>query len=220
MMSITHEEARRLIQFSTDKSLHGFEKELMDVHLETCGECRGYAKSIQELELVLRPMMQNRWNSFPLPLSRNEKRLHLNSHFVHKLILATRIAAMGVICIAFLFNIWQFTRPTGQPSNDSSAVSLPAPTPSFQSTSTTISEQNCAPFLYDVQQGDTLDSIAKQFLVTRAEILRDNNIRVDSLNPPMKLMIHTCSPTPTNTQNTATTVFTPWSTSTTSTPMG
>jgi len=218
-MSITHEEARRLIQFNADEALNGFEKDLMENHLETCDECRGYAKSILKMELILQPMLQRRWDRSPLPLPQNKEITSSQSKLIQNMILATRIAAMGVICVAFLFNFWQFTHSEREPASQPSAIGLPAPTPSLQFTSTKASVQSCAPFHYQVQKGDTLASIARQFSVTPEEIMKENNLDVNSLNKSTQLVIYSCSLTPTHAMNTATTAFTSWS-NTTSTPMG
>ena len=66
-MQITHEEARRLIQFDADETLNGIERNLLEDHLNSCLECRRYAGRIQEVESILGHMMRRRWNQQFLP---------------------------------------------------------------------------------------------------------------------------------------------------------
>jgi spore germination protein YaaH len=125
---------------------------------------------------------------------------------------------MGIICIAFLFNIWQFTRSSGTGSSQPSTNAFPAPTPSIQFTGTTVSSQKCDQILYPVQEDDTLESIAHQFSITKAELLAANNISLESLRPAIRLRIPICGTTPVG-KTTVTTTLTPLLGSTPSTPV-
>ncbi len=208
-MSITHEEARKLIQFNADEILKGVEKKLLEAHLNSCQDCRIYAGSINELESTLKPIMQRRWNQYPLPHYTDKVVSGRNSRLTQNVFIATRIAALGVIFLAFLFNVWQFTQTTGQRTMPPAADIPLIPTPSLQSTRTMVMEQQCEPILYEVRKNDTLESIANQFSMPVEEIMRMNNMRTVSLNRSGKLIISVCSLTPSGLQNSVKTTFTP-----------
>jgi LysM repeat protein len=218
-MQITHSEARKLIQFDTDEGLRGNDKYQLENHLQSCNECRRYAENIQEVESLLRPMMQKRWNPVPLPHSTDGVISKSHSKISNNILLVTRIVAMGVVFVAFLFNIWQFTQPGGQKSNPTSAIVPPVPTPSLQSTSTQVRNQNCQQEFYSIQQNDTWESIASQFSLSKEEIILKNNLRDETLRPFTQLEIPVCSPFLTGTPRTITTMFTPLNKTTTSTPI-
>jgi hypothetical protein len=218
-MSITHEEARRLIQFKADEALKEIDNNLLEAHLGSCTECQHYEAGLNELESTLRPLMQRKWNRQPLPHPAGRAIMGVPKKFASNIFFATRILAMGLICIAFLFNIWQFTKP-GRPRPIPPVASIPLiPTPSLQSTQTQISDQNCESTLYTVQSTDTLESIAHNFSITVEEILRANNIKTATLNPSMKLAIPICDITPAGTQNLVKTTFTPLLVGSTITPV-
>jgi LysM repeat protein len=217
-MSITHEEARRLIQFRADDALKALEKNILEAHLTTCQECQHYAAVIRDLETTLQPLMQRKWNQHPLPHSTAKVVSSKSSGFIQNIFFATRIAAVGVICIAFLFNIWQFTQTGLQRTNPPSADIPLIPTPSVQSTTTNVIHQKCEPILYEVRNDDTLESIANQFSISAIEIMEANQLRTGTLIPSMKISIPACTPTPSGKSNTATTTFTPVLGPTTLTP--
>lgn len=215
-MQITHQEARRLIQFNADAALHENDKDLLAIHLESCQECRAYADDIQNLESILGPMLQNRWNQVPLPLSVNTKG---NSKLTKDIIMVTRIVAMCVICVAFLFNIWQSTQSDGHRSNPTSISAPPVPTPSQQNISTETINQPCQEVAYTVQPDDTLAGIADQFSASQEAILSSNNLAQEALTAYMILRIPICgSNTTPGTPRTITTMFTPLIDTTPSTP--
>ena len=68
-MQITHEHARKLIQFRLDGGLRSAEHETLSAHLQDCSECQAYAAEINEVETVLRPMLKRKWSAQPIPLS-------------------------------------------------------------------------------------------------------------------------------------------------------
>jgi hypothetical protein len=218
-MTITHEEARRLIQFKADDALNEFDNNLLEAHLSSCPECQNYKASINGLESLLRPLMQRKWNQHPLPLPTDKAVSRGYANFTQTVFFATRIAAMGLICIGFLFNIWQYTKAPGQRSVPPSADIPLIPTPSLQSTRTEPTEQTCASILYLVQSNDTLESIAHQFSVPAEKIKYANNMRTETLNSSMKLSIPVCEPTPRGTPNIVRTTFTPFLGSNTLTPV-
>jgi len=223
-MQITHEEARRLIQFSMDQMLKPQEKNILQIHLEACTECRTFFDEIKEVENLLLPTMLRQWNRQPVPLSmeaitdKRKSQRQLQS----SLILATRTAIISIVFAAFVFSVWQFTQSGKQTSNPLPVGILPVPTPSSQSTSTKISFQNCEEMSYQVQENDTLESIAAQFSVSKHKLVAINNLSTETLSTQMELLIPICNSTPTRTvhPSTLTTTFTPLLGPTTSTPGG
>jgi len=221
-MQITHEEAHRLIQFSLDKVLNPQEKNILQVHLNDCMECRAFAEEIKKVESLLLPIMKRQWNLQPAPLSITSIIESKNSKLQTGVLLATRTAIIGIVFAAFVFSAWQLTRSDRQTSNPMPVSVLPIPTPSGQSTSTKISFQNCEETIYQVQETDTLESIAYQFSVSKDKIRSINNLSTESIHAKMELLIPICTFTPTGTlhPSTLTTTFTPLIGPTTSTPGG
>lgn len=217
-MQITHEEARRLVQFNADQALKGTDKKVLEDHLAACLDCRAYADRIQELEVHLVAAMQKRWVHQPLPLHPRATGPGRRSRFGQNMVFATRIVAMTVICVAFLFNIWHFNQSAGLAPDPAPVNVHPVPTPSASSTTTMAWELECAQTLYMVGENDTLESIANRFSVSPEEILRVNRLEGDRLHPSMSLLIPICGTTP-GTPGTRTTTFTPLWGPTTSTPM-
>jgi hypothetical protein len=68
-MSITHEEARKLIQFKSDVALEPQQLGTLEIHLNSCMECRAFAEEIKEVEDLLVLTMLRYWNFQPVPLS-------------------------------------------------------------------------------------------------------------------------------------------------------
>jgi hypothetical protein len=217
-MPITHEEARRLIHLRADEALKSMDDNPLQAHLRSCVECQNYAASIHDLESTLQPLLQRRWNQIPLPLSTENVVSRNHIRLTQSLFFATRIVALGVICIAFLFNIWQFAGSGKRDANPPSAEIPLIPTPSMHSTTTKVMEKMCASVLYEVRQNDTLDSIAIHFSVSRDEILQANHLAKATLATGMKLSIPVCSPTPSRTPDTIITTYTPLLGSSTITP--
>ena len=217
-MTITHEEAHRLIQFRSDEALQESDRNLLEAHLDSCPDCQNYQARINELESALRPLLQRKWNQAPLPRATGRITSGDYKKLQQSILLATRIAAMGLICAAFMFNIWQFTRSGGNPSTSPSSDIPLIPTPSLPSTQAKMTDQTCEPILYSVQSRDTLDSIASQFSIPVEEIRSTNNLTTEELNTSMRLSIPACNPTPSGTPNIVKTTFTPLLGSNTLTP--
>jgi hypothetical protein len=218
-MSITHDEARRLIQFRADDALKDVERNLLETHLSICAECQKYASATSDLEATLQHLMHSRWDHQPLPLSPDKTVSPNPTHYTQSVFFATRIIAMGVICVAFLFNIWQFTQPGRQRSNPPQAEIPMIPTPSMHSTTIRVTNQTCETISYQVRENDTLKSIADQFAIPAEEIIRANQLRTRSLDTSMLLSIPVCTPTPSGTPKTIKTAFTPLLGSNTLTPV-
>jgi len=221
-MQITHEEARRLIQFNTDKALNMQEKSTLSTHLKDCIECRAYAEEIKEVESILLPVMQRQWNLQPPPLSVDIIHAKRSSRTPTSIILTTRTAAIGVVFLAFIFSVWQFALSSGPKLNPAPVGVPPIPTPSTQSTSTKIALQACEDRLYTVQENDTLDSIAYQFSTSKEEIMAANSMKSEAVQAATELVIPICKFTPTGTINPEiiATTYTPSKRATTTTPDG
>jgi LysM repeat protein len=221
-MQITHEEARKLIQFNADNALKSQEKVNLSAHIEECIECRTYVDEIKEVESILLPVMTRQWNIQPIPLSIGTIYAKRNATIRTSMILATRTAAIGVVLLAFMFSVWQFSVSDGGGSSRLPVSVPPVPTPSTQSTSTRITFKSCDGMLYTVQEKDTLESIAHQFTTSAEELMTANNMKTKIVNTDMKLIVPICNFTPTGTIHpaTLTTTYTPSMNPTTFTPDG
>jgi LysM repeat protein len=221
-MQITHEEARKLMQFNLDQPLITHGKNMLLAHLETCNECRAYAEDLKEVESILSPLMKRRWNVQPAPLPMAALIKSRSSSWHTNIILATRTAMICLVFAAFVFSAWQFAHSASQASHTIPVSVLPIPTPSGQSTSTKSSFQSCEEMVYQVQEYDTLESIASQFSVSKEKIMTINNMGTETINSKMELLIPICNSTPTSTLHPSilTTTFTPLTGPTTTTPGG
>jgi len=221
-MQITHEEARKLIQFGIEQTLSPQEIKTLRVHLEDCVECRVYAEEIKDVESILVPLMKRQWSLQPAPLSIPALVQRKSINWQSNIILATRTVMISIVFAAFVFSAWQFTRSGSRIATPMPVSILPIPTPSGQSTSTKVSFQNCAETKYQVQENDTLESIASQFSVSKDKIMAVNNMHVEMVYSKMELWIPICHSTPTGTvhPSTLTITFTPLIGPTTSTPGG
>jgi hypothetical protein len=221
-MQITHEEAHRLIQFNADEALNAEEKMMLARHLQACLECRVFAEGIKEVGSLLLPVMKKRWDLQPLPLSIAAIRGERKSKMDVNIILTTRIAAVSVAFLAFIFGVWQFTLSGGQRSSQMPVGILPVPTPSTQSTSTKLVFQNCEGMLYIVQENDTLESIAYQFVTSKEDIMAANHMKTEIVTTDTELIVPICNFTPTSTIHPTihATAYTPSQGLTTLTPDG
>ena len=224
-MQITHEQARKLIQFSLDGVLQAAEKATLTAHLQDCMDCRDYVKELQEVETIVSPLLKKQWNARPIPLSIPLLTQRKSSILQASQVLTIRRTAIAFVFAALFFSAWQFVA-----SGPSSASPVPlvvplVPTPSKQSarsTNTKISTETCEVMVYRVQENDTLASIANRFLVPEDELMKRNQLKTDVLNLSMELMIPICDLTPTRTTHPATftITYTPILQLTTSTPAG
>ena len=205
-MQITHDEARWLIEYDSDRALNSEKQRVLTAHLQECEECRLHAVEMNDVENVLRSVMQKHWSHAPLPLSMDSINIHvknINSLF------AWRMSLVSVVMVTFLFLIWGFKITAFNSSDQLPLGSLPVPTPSVQLTTASAISTRCDSVVYEVQEFDTLDDIADQFFVSREEIMAFNNMRSDKIYASMELSIPQCSITPTDTARTPTTTLTP-----------
>ena len=208
-MQITHEEARRLIQFKADNSLNATNEERLTSHLKDCKVCRDYWNSIQETESTLRQTMRKQWNVHPLPLQMDVLYARAYSNPGANILLTTRRALVGIAVLMFAFLTWQSM------SNKASSVQAPLgtlpmiPTPSAQTTATNTLQSDCQEVRYIVQQGDTLESLAQYFSVSKESIVAANNLSGETLVSSRELVILVCTSTPSGTVHSPTFTITP-----------
>jgi LysM repeat protein len=221
-MQITHEEARRLIHLASDEQLKVHQKGMLESHLASCAECKNYADSIHNMESILQPLLQKQWAQRPIPLpiaalisSPNDRSPNIN-------LLATRIAAIGMMFAVFMFSAWQLA--SLKPNTAGPALPSNPPIP-VSSTSTllisaTAQTQTCEKVSYIVQGNDTLASVAYRFSTSKREIMIANTMKSETVIKGTELIIPVCNFTPTGTINPLTTTFTPILRTITSTPGG
>jgi hypothetical protein len=210
-MQISHEEAHRLIQFHVDGELKTPQSNLLTSHLKECAKCQQYAATIEKMESALRPLLHRNWDRDPLPLSISmllEKDKYRASD---RIVVATRIAALAVVFLAFFASAWNFTstsRQTPTPLLQNVPV-IPTPFTSTMTVGTEIGFENCTVLSYLIQKNDTLASISSQFAVPAQQIRQINAMQNDSVNAGQVLSIPICSSTPANPTASHTTTFTP-----------
>jgi predicted anti-sigma-YlaC factor YlaD len=224
-MSITHEQARKLIQSNMDRNLSVEESAKLSIHLYSCSACTAYASEIKAVAKILPGLMTQQWDAQPVPLSISTL---LEKHEKRQVstFLTMRKAAITFVVMALFFSAWQFVLSGPLPSSRLPSAIPPVPTPSsptMQTVSTQLTlEEGCAIMSYNVQTGDTLASIAEQFLTSEDMIMEFNHLEISMVSPAMELIIPVCNFTPTGTFHpaTLTTTYTPRAKPTTSTPGG
>ena len=223
-MQITHEEARAWVHLSLDGSLHPTQKQQLDMHLAACAECRRYADSIATMESMLRPLLKRQWNQQPLPLPIGSLIPRNNGKNVDSMLLATRIVAVGVMFITFMFSAWHFSLSGSPVPGPAQAYvpSMPIPSTStqWQSTDTGRSESECVYMSYIVGKNDTLAGIANQFSVSMDQIIQSNALINNTMVTGQEIVIPICRSTPTTTVDAQTSTLTPVMGRSTSTPGG
>lgn len=222
-MSITHEQAHKLIQLNMEHMLNAQETASLSAHLRGCSECDAYAREINEVAKLLPALMKRQWSAQPAPLSVSA--LVGSKEIIRTSTLLTmRTVAVGLVIIALFFSGWQFmlSGPASAPQLPLQVPPIPTPfTQRAQSTSTKITFENCELIQYSVLESDSLASIAGQFSVSEGEIMEINRLENEAVDSSMELLIPVCNFTPTGTFHAATftTTYTPRSIATTSTPV-
>ncbi|HSL45611.1 MAG TPA: LysM peptidoglycan-binding domain-containing protein [Anaerolineales bacterium] len=222
-MQITHEEARRFIQFDADQALAPEDKAALSVHLKNCSDCSTYADEVKAVERILSPVMKRQWPFEPTPLPIAILTRSKNSKAPASIILTTRTALISMIFLGLVFGTWQFMVTSSWEPGQLPLGVLPVPTPSIQSTSTKHVWENCEMSSYTVRENDTLASIAHRFSISEETIMALNNIETEALTISMELIIPRCNFTPTGTAMEPTlfqTTFTPLTSPPSSTPGG
>ena len=205
-MQITHSEARWLIEYDSDRALNLEKQRALTAHLQECKACRLHAVEMNDVENVLRSVMQKHWNQRPLPLSLDSIKIQAKNG---KSLWAWQMSLASIAIVTFLFLIWGFKITAFNSSDQTPLGSLPVPTPSVQLTTASAISTRCGSVIYEVQEFDTLEDIADQFLVSKEEIMAFNNMRSDEIYASMELFIPQCNITPTGMPHTPTTTLTP-----------
>jgi hypothetical protein len=199
IMQITHEEARRLIHRKEDDRLNNAVETRLSAHLLACAECRSYQETIREAETVLRQTLQKQWNVHPLPLSMDVIFEKMNGRGRQAIFLATRTALVSTLVFLFAFITWQSMTNGVTAAQQTPLGALPLiPTPATYTATNTL-QTDCASVRYGVQDGDTLEGIARQFSVEPESILAANNLTSEPSSLPRELVIPICESTPTST---------------------
>ena len=205
-MQITHDEVRWLIEYDSERALNSEKQRALTAHLQECEACRLHAIEMNDVENVLRSVMQKHWNQRTLPLSLESIKIQAKNG---KSLWAWQMSLASIAIVTFLFVIWGFKITAFNSSDQTPLGSLPVPTPSVQLTTASAISTRCGSVIYEVQEFDTLEDIADQFLVSKEEIMAFNNMRSDQINESMELFIPQCNITPTDTVHTPTTTLTP-----------
>ena len=224
-MSITHEQAHRLIQLNMDGGLSAQQTATLSAHLHSCSECNAFAREIRDVSELLPAIMKRQWSAQPVPLSIPALlgRKEISSRA--STLLTMRTGLIGLVVMALFFSTWQFLVPGPVSSPQLPLQVPPVPTPSSsqpaQSTSTRITFQDCEMILYSVGETDSIASIAAQFSLSAETIIELNHLQTEAVSPSLELLIPLCNFTPTSTFHAATftTTYTPRFIGTASTPV-
>lgn len=217
-MTITHHEARQLIQFKADRPLSTHDRSLLDAHLELCQECNIYSSQIKSMEVDLRTALKRQWDAKPLPF-------HVTDLYKRKggpssnTSVPTRKLLVGITTLLFAFTIWQFAL-TGTTAGSLLVVDAsPNPLPA-QSTGTTTQngQLTCDQLAYRVQAGDTLANLAERFSTSAEAISNLNSLETQQIKPASEILIPLCTLTPTSTQHLPSPTLTPSLQTATTTP--
>src|SRR5678815_1003855 len=127
-MQITHTQAQKLIQFDLDGALKPEEKNILQIHLKDCMECRTFVEELKGVEHLLVPAMIRHWAVQPAPLLiedlTNKRELQLPAGMV----LATRTALISIVFAAFVLSAWHISHLGNQTANPKPVSGLPIPT--------------------------------------------------------------------------------------------
>lgn len=189
-------------------------------HLASCAACQQYADSLSKMESVLRPLLQRQWTQQPVPFPMGAIISRESVKNSNLMILTTRIAAIGVMFMIFVFSAWQLTisRTSSASPIQANVPLIPIPSTSTQLVATNTENGACEETVYVVQENDTLASIAARFGITKAELAMANHMTTEIVRMGTKLIVPLCQPT--QTINTLTKTFTPVLNTITSTPGG
>jgi anti-sigma factor RsiW len=198
MNPISHLQARAWLDSAVDLALSPEQRAALEGHLAGCDECRRYEAELANLEGALRQSLQAHLPSSHAPLSLEEvlQRVRASQPTTA---FANRWVAAPVLLVVLLTIIFTLGSPRGigggtHPTQALTATALLAPTPSAPITSTLLSLPECKSIRYQVQAGDTLDAIARQFSVSKDVLMTYNHLTAESL--PAELSIPMCSVTP------------------------
>jgi predicted anti-sigma-YlaC factor YlaD len=219
-MSITHEEARQLIQFKADRLLKAQERSALEAHLSACQACTTYAGQIQRMELDLRQVLNRQWQAAPRPLRAADiQRIpQPNNKWIEPLVPMRKLIA-AVATMVFALTIWQFALSGREFNSLAVAEVSPNPTPSISiSTGTQDNQVACNELQYRVHSGETLASIAEKFSIPLELLAEHNHLSDHELEQLSHLIIPLCTLTPASTDHAPESTLTPGLQTFTTTP--
>jgi hypothetical protein len=118
---------------------------------------------------------------------------------------------IGIAFVMFAYVAWQSVITNNTTLQQAPQGALPLiPTPSTQFTATTTLADDCDEIHYMVREGDTLESITRQFSISKEDILSANDMTEESIHSSMELVIPLCKSTPTSTIHPPTFTTTPF----------
>jgi anti-sigma factor RsiW len=200
MNSISHIQARALLDLAADLSLPPDERDSLDEHLSACDECRRYAGELAEVEGVLRQSLASNLKARKVQLSVGEilRQTRPYGAIQPALRFASRFAAAPILILLLAVTLTLgLPRLTGggmDSAQTGTATALLVPTPSARITSTLLTRPGCETISYQVQEGDSLEGIAQKFSISRDILMAYNNLTAESL--PAQLDIPLCYATP------------------------
>jgi anti-sigma factor RsiW len=197
MNSISHIQARALLDSAADLSLSPGERDSLEEHLSACDECRRYAGELAEVEQALGQSLQTHQKASAVHLSVEEIMRHARLSQTPALRFASRFAAAPILLVVLLaitltLGLPRLTGGTG-PAQTSTAALL-VPTPSARNTSTLLTMPECESLPYQVQRGDNLEGIAQKFSISKEILMAYNDLTAEPL--PAQLDIPLCYATP------------------------
>lgn len=215
IQTLSHQQAQMLIHVATDQPLGMNDKESLDAHLRDCAECRSFAQEFARMESALRQTMKKRWqfSARPLPIG-SILGWQNKTTFRRALSIAAAPLLIVILALALLLTRGQFSN-----GGDLTATVIASnvPTPSAQLTHTSAAVNECETVNYIVQDGDTLESIAAKYSISKDAIITFNKLENETLTPFANLMIPLCAQ-PTASTPTTTLTFTPSLSAAPSTP--
>lgn len=200
MNSISHIQARALLDLAADLSLPPNERDSLDGHLSACDECRRYAGELAEVEGVLRQSLASNLMAPKVQLSVGEilRQTRPYGALQPALRFASRFAAAPILILVVLAVTLTLGLPRVTGGTDSArtltATALLVPTPSARITSTLLTRPECETIPYQVQAGDSLEGIAQKFSISKDILMAYNNLTAEAL--PAQLDIPLCYATP------------------------
>lgn len=200
MNSISHIQARALLDLAADLSLPPNERDSLDGHLSACDECRRYAGELAEVEGVLRQSLASNLMAPKVQLSVGEilRQTRPYGALQPALRFASRFAAAPILILVVLAVTLTLGLPRLTGGTDSArtltATALLVPTPSARITSTLLTRPECETIPYQVQGGDSLEGIAQKFSISKEILMAYNNLTAEAL--PAQLNIPLCYATP------------------------
>lgn len=207
MSQITHTEAHWLINFNADQPLDTGTRLILDAHLNDCAACRRYARQLGEVENILQKI-KSRWELQPVPLFSTTHQGKKTSLAFSRSPLATRITMMVLTILIMAVTVtWRYSMPS-MTFPTTAQMAIPIPTPSTSLTSTKAMTLNCVYMSYQVQSGDTWNSIALQFSIPKETIMKLNGIREEKIESGTQIKIPACDHTPTVPSDAPSTIIT------------